>query len=480
AAIADEDIATRDFGSDALRLAIIEFASHFAVYRTYLDSNGPSTTDGEILETVALRAKVSRRIEDPNSVDFLVSLLSGRVPTAQKAQAEAFTTRFQQTTGPLMAKAVEDTEFYRFNRLIALNEVGGEPDAVSPGAEQFHTAMARRQMLAPRALSATATHDTKRGEDARVRLYALSTIQDEWCEAVERWSAKLSGPSSEAGQDAPDREAQWLFFQALAGAWPTDETASDDLDDRMVQFMIKASREAKLFSSWTNPDPSYETRIASFVQYALDPANGFVDDFKHMIEPLIKAGAATSLVQTVLKVFAPGVPDIYQGTELWDLSLVDPDNRRPVDFEHRQRLISNAPQELLVDEAAWRDGSLKLDLLRRSLAVRRQMDFTKATYEPLQMTGGDSERAFAFARRARDRTVIVIGARASPKDYQGITGFGFDNAPWHGTQIAVPPDLKNHHFVDVFSGTTVPVNDQTIEVAAALRCLPVAVLSSAS
>jgi (1->4)-alpha-D-glucan 1-alpha-D-glucosylmutase len=244
----------------------------------------------------------------------------------------------------------------------------------------------------------------------------------------------------------------------------------------MIEFMIKATREAKQVTSWTNPNSAYETRLANFVRHALDPRHGFIDDFKVAIDPLIRAGAASSLVQTVLKVFAPGVPDIYQGSELWDLSLVDPDNRRPIDFEKRQTLLRHLKNETSLDEHSWRDGSLKLALLRRSLAMRSEIDFTLASYEPLQVVGGDHARCISFLRREGKKAFVIIGALASAEHYQRTSGFGFDATPWRDTKITLPAGVAKHNFVDAFTRTIVPVNGETIGVAASLRRLPIAVL----
>lgn len=470
-AIANADVATRDFGPDTVRTAIIEVAAHFATYRTYINREGANSDDLKVIRSVAQRAKSGREIEDPATIDFIISLISGRVSSPSlKADAEAFAVKFQQTTGPLMAKAVEDTEFYRFNRLIALNEVGGEPDHPHHGIEAFHSAMKRRQLLAPRALSATATHDTKRGEDARVRLYGLSKSQEEWCLAAERWR-RLLGEGRVAGLD---NEAEWLFFQALAGVWPMDGNLSGDLVGRIEQFMIKAAREAKLHTSWTNPSSAYEKRVTVFVRGALVSGNRFLEDFTRTIAPLANAGAAASLIQTVLKVFAPGVPDIYQGTELWDFSLVDPDNRRAVNFEMRQRLLEFCTEERCCDEADWRDGHIKLDVLRRSLALRRNIDLVSASYEPLE--GELPPGCFAFMRRYGGRPIIVIGAVPNPMDYKGSGRFDFTGAFPGAATVSLPKDVQQQKFCEIFSGTHHTACAHLIKLAEVLRYLPVALL----
>lgn len=475
-AIADADVATRDFGPDALRAAIIEIAAHFAVYRTYVNQQRIAETDLNVINAVSDRAKASRDIEDPATIDFILSIIVGDVSPSLKPQALAFVTRFQQTTGPLMAKAVEDTEFYRFNRLIALNEVGGEPEHPHRGVEVFHDAMKKRQALAPRALSATSTHDTKRGEDARVRLYGIARVQEDWCSAVDRWQSQLRASANLAGEI--DSETQWLFFQALAGAWPIDSRGdlSDDFVARIDAFMLKAAREAKLRTSWTNPDAAYEKRISSFVGAALKRETAFLDDFKRTIEPLVAAGAAASLVQTVVKILAPGIPDIYQGTELWDLSLVDPDNRRHVDYDQREQFEKRDLKAGPYGQNDWRDGRIKLDILKKSLAVRRGMNFISAEYIPLTIEGADGRDCLAFMRRSKGEVAIVIGAIPDAAAYQGASTFGFDGASLGEAAIALPRDVQQRSFAEVFSGRKFSVEDGRMKASEILPYLPVAVL----
>jgi (1->4)-alpha-D-glucan 1-alpha-D-glucosylmutase len=474
-ALGQADVASRDFGRDTLRSAIIEIAVNFPVYRTYVTALGPSALDQEILASVSHSAKATRKVEDHAAVDFIIALLSARPPSkVDGIGAAAFAVRFQQTTGPLMAKAVEDTEFYRFSRLIALNEVGGEPIQAGTGPDRFHAAMLRRQSLSPRGLTATATHDTKRGEDARTRLYAIGGWQKEWCAAVRRWSQALNAGGDREKETALDRETEWLFYQALAGAWPRKPFASA-LIQRMLQFMRKAAREAKLHTSWTDPDRAYESRIESFVRRALDPEHGFVDDFEKTIQPLIAAGAALSLLQVVLKVFAPGVPDIYQGTELWDLSLVDPDNRSAVDYGLRSDLLFREDGTISGEGAS--DGSLKLELLRRSLALRGTFDFTAASYHPLAVEGNEASRVIAFARHTDEHVIIVVGAIPGASDFEADQAF--DAEPWQDTRVRISLPFKRYQFASAFSERVWPANCDYIEVAAVLGHLPVAVLHSA-
>ncbi|MGH6833926.1 MAG: malto-oligosyltrehalose synthase, partial [Methyloceanibacter sp.] len=333
--------------------------------------------DRAILNKALATAKATREVEDEEAIDFLgrMLMLDFEAPEDQAAALE-FTTRLQQTSGPVMAKALEDTTFYRFNRLIALNEVGGEPDRFGEPVTAFHVAMEGRLRRQPAGLSATATHDTKRGEDARARLYVLSEMPGAWNEAVNRWTAFTAPFRSEcAGMPAPEPEVEWMFYQALVGAWPLELNLDDEgglrvFSERMTEFILKAIREAKVHTSWTGQNEDYEEAVRKFTKTALDPTRAwpYLQDIVSTCQPIFVAGALNSLTQVAIKLVAPGVPDIYQGTEFWDLSLVDPDNRRPVDFESRRSKldeIANMPIAHLV--SAWRSGAIKMRLIQAAL-----------------------------------------------------------------------------------------------------------------
>lgn len=419
--LSDRDLTTRDLGADTLRQGIVEIIAALPVYRTYVDAEGASENDARLIADAVLAAREGRRVDNPAGLDFLQRLLLLEGAWLDDADARAFVTRFQQVSGPAMAKAIEDTLFYRFNRLIALNEVGGDPAHYGASADEFHAAMQARLQSQPAGLSATSTHDTKRGEDARARLYVLSEMANEWAAAVERWMTP-----DFAGSEPPDAATQWLFLQALVGAWPAEFTdlpltdgaagALEDLRERMRAYMQKALREAKLHTSWTDQDEAFESRVDAYVQRMLDWNTGkaFLQDFAATCRPVGRAGATNSLSQLALKLTAPGVPDIYQGCELWDFSLVDPDNRRAVDFDVRTRLLdwlgSSSPETLCSD---WRSGALKLALLHAGLALRNELPqlFASGEYLPLPITGPAADRALAFARRQGQDLVIVIVPR---------------------------------------------------------------------
>jgi len=418
-AIAIEDVATRDFGRDALRLAIVELASAMPVYRSYIDKDGASDEDRAVIEKAVGRVERGREVEDDRVIAFIASLLLD--PAEASEMRARFITRFQQTTGPLMAKAVEDTVFYRFNRLIALNEVGAEPDEFGLDPETFHAAMKKRAESWPHALSATATHDTKRGEDARARLAVISEMPQEWTAAVSRWQEAAEGLRVELPRGpAPTPGAEWLLYQALAGAWPADLSLQDeaglqDLAERLAAFMTKALREAKRQTSWTSQNEPYETAVENYVRGLFAPERrSFLREVRAAIAIIEPAGIINSLAQLAMKLTLPGIPDIYQGCELLDYSMVDPDNRRPPDFELRQALLQEV-RDMPAAEAMerWREGLPKLWLLHRLLRLRRAHVeiFTHGDYEPVGITGDENMHAIAYARVLEGRRVVVAVPR---------------------------------------------------------------------
>ncbi len=488
AGLAQADIATRDLGSDTLRRALVELAAAFPVYRTYVDAAGAAPEDMDLIGSAVSRARSTREVEDEAAFDFLRDLttLSAATPDRQAA-ALGFATRFQQTTGPLMAKSLEDTIFYRFNRLIALNEVGCDASLADGSSDAVHASFQKRLVDAPLALSTTETHDTKRGEDARVRIFAIGDVPELWGAAVQRWMA-MNAPwhSEREGESLPDPNSEWLYYQALLGAWPPELSADDEkglvaLAERMAAFMIKAAREAKLRTTWTRPDAVYETTLRDFVTRTLDPirSRAFIEDFLDTARPLFLSGCATSLTQAVIKVLAPGVPDIYQGAELWDFSLVDPDNRRAVDYQ-RRRMHLDAPAREAGDLLrGWQDGAVKLAVIRSTLEIRRRFgdEIVHAAYVPLAVEGPRKDNIFAFARKSGERCVIVIGARF-------LTGF-FESAEhptlpkgfWSGTHVLGPPALDATRFASVFTSHGAIAGGR-IDLDHVLDCLPVAVLTN--
>jgi len=485
-AFAERDPSTRDYGADSLRRAIVEFAAALPVYRTYVNVAGPDDTDRAIIAAAADAVKASREVEDEGAIHFIARLLTLDLPDPEtQAAALVFAARFQQTTGPVMAKALEDTVFYRYNRLIALNEVGGDPNRAGAPVEAFHQAMQARLKLQPFGLSATATHDTKRGEDARARLYCISEMPKGWGTAVGAWSGMLAKYRGEIdGAAVPEPEIEWLFYQALAGAWPANVQVADAaslaaLTSRMDAYMVKAVREAKLRTSWGVPARDYEEKVAHFVQAALSH-QGFLKDFHRCCAPLFLAGAVNSLSQLAIRLAAPGVPDIYQGTEFLDLSLVDPDNRRPIDFEIRRDVLGEidaAPPEALLED--WRSGRAKMRLLKSGLAFRRGHPrlFGEGEYLPLEVTGSAADHLVAFARHHAGEWVFVAATRLPLGLLDGVEIPLVPPERWSDTHIIVPDAARDLSMQDVVFGGRIPAG-RAIAVSKVLSRFPAAILSA--
>jgi (1->4)-alpha-D-glucan 1-alpha-D-glucosylmutase len=383
----------RDLGRGALRAGLAELVASFDIYRTYADADGMPGEGRARLDAALAEARARSPALDPGVFDFLAEVLAAGSPETLE-----LTMRVQQLTGPVMAKGLEDTALYRYNRLIALNEVGSEPGAFSVPVEAFHRANAERLTRFPRGLLATSTHDTKRGEDARARILALTSHAGAWRARVQEWHAAL------ADRDRPiDPNDEYFFYQLLLGAWPADHPrgmplpaeALAELGARIEAAMLKSAREAGVHTRWVFGDPDYEACLAAFVGRALDPDGGFLAAFRAFEETVAADGAANGLIQTVLKLTVPGVPDIYQGAELWEQSLVDPDNRRAVDFARRAALLA--------DPAA---APAKLALIAALLGLRaaRPGLFAEGSYEPIV---GDGIAAFA-RRHGTDALVVAV------------------------------------------------------------------------
>jgi (1->4)-alpha-D-glucan 1-alpha-D-glucosylmutase len=422
ARIAAGHYSTRDFAIDRLRLALQEFVVRFPVYRTYVRPAGVSAEDRATIARTIDAARARWVGTDIEIFDFLQDALTlDLTAPGRSGYSSARVTRFalkvQQFTGPMMAKSLEDTAFYRHVRLLALNEVGGHPDAAGLTIADFHGQMQARIAAAPHGMTATATHDTKRGEDARARVIAISELAGEWVEAVRRWHA-INDPlvARQHGARAPSRLHETMLYQTLIGAWPFDERDAS-FTERMQAYALKAAREGKVETSWTNPNEDYETALAAFVAGILDPSRSgeFIDSFEPFAQRMALLGALNGLVQVALKSTMPGVPDFYQGTEFWDLSLVDPDNRRPVDFSARATALDSLARVVDWDELAsnWRDGRIKLALTHRLLAWRheRRALFESGGHRPVTVSGRDREHVIAFARTSRRDAAIVVAGR---------------------------------------------------------------------
>ncbi|MEZ5819013.1 MAG: malto-oligosyltrehalose synthase, partial [Hyphomicrobiaceae bacterium] len=492
--LASSDRSYRDIGRDTMRAAIAEIAVALPVYRTYIDVQGPGDRDRTVIRNAVAKARVRRIVENETAFVFLERVFLLDLPTPEmQAAALDFTQRFQQTTGPIMAKALEDTAFYRYNRFIALNEVGGEPDVFGIDPDLFHDEMRERLDRQSQGLSSTATHDTKRGEDARARICALSEAPAKWTEHVARWNALNRHIKTGVGATSlPDPNAEWLFYQALLGAWPADLDTNDDsalasLAERMSGFMLKAAREAKQHTSWTQPDRTYERALDTFVRKALDHMTSpdFLSDFAGAAEPFVLAGALNSMAQTLIKLMAPGVPDIYQGTETWDLSLVDPDNRRSIDFSRLQALLGRQSEVSTVDLlAGWRSGLPKLRVIARGLAVRREWPwlFAHGDYRALRIEGDRADKVFAFARTHEEDAVIAVVPRLALDLLETAETLLVPVVNWQGIHLNLPEGFADRRWRSVLGDDhLIPAGSNgRLDLTQVLGCFPVALLVSAA
>ena len=486
--LAQQSWLTRDFTLTGLREALADIITRFPVYRTYITEDGVKPEDRRDLDWAVTRARRETALVDHTVFDFLHAALStDLVGTRGYERGDVIATamHFQQLTGPVMAKSLEDTAFYRYNRLISLNEVGGEPAnfAVSPSA--FHHLMQQQQRRLPASMLATATHDHKRGEDVRARINALSELPLEWRRQVGRWARLNRSKRRELdGQGVPGRNDEYLLYQTLLGAWPLEIDAPDHpamaaFTERIVAYMLKASREAKMRTSWAAPDQEYEAGLERFVRRILDPQEGraFLADLLAFQSRIAAIGALNGLAQTLLKLTVPGMPDTYQGCEFWDLSLVDPDNRRPVDFEFRRESLQQRadPAALL---ASWQDGRIKQHVIAATLALRRRHPdlFETGSYEPIEALGTFADRVIAFARRTEQAMIIVVVPRLIAALLQDREQPCPAPAAWGDTRLELPPAFADRELLDHLTERPVRRPSGALMVADGLADLPVALL----
>jgi (1->4)-alpha-D-glucan 1-alpha-D-glucosylmutase len=418
----------RDLTRHELTTAVSEFAAHFPVYRTYRRRRQPiSAPDRRVLEETCALAIAGNPRADPQPLEFLRDLLIGIYPPADAADEyrsllTGWVLTFQQYTGAIMAKSVEDTVFYTYNRFIALNEVGGSPARFGGTVEEFHRANAVRLVQTPLALLTTSTHDSKLSEDVRARLYSLSELGSDWEIAVAEWQHLAASCTSTAdGGQAPDALDQYRFFQILLGAWPLAAAEVDDtFRGRLKDYFRKAVNEAKRHTSILNSNDSYLAACDRFVDCLLGPdaASEFRAAFEPFAGRVARLGMVNSLAQLVIKCTAPGVPDFYQGNETWDFSLVDPDNRRPVDFEHRRVLRETAAATPLGNlMEAWRDGGIKMRVTQELLRLRlgRPQLFVRGAYEPATASGSFADQVVGYFRTLEEESVLVLVPRLTAK-----------------------------------------------------------------
>jgi malto-oligosyltrehalose synthase len=465
--IALADIATRDITRASIRRALTALLAHFPVYRSY----------GHRQRSEAVINAVSAAMHDvaPADRDTLATLEHwlGSGATADVA------VRFQQLSAPLAAKAVEDTAFYRYGVLLSRNEVGADIRRFSITPAEFHAGCMERRQQFPDAMLATATHDHKRGEDVRARLAVLSELPDEWERAVRRWFEMNTPHRRDGTMPSPGDEA--MLYQTIVAAWPLVDSDIGDYTERLAGWQLKALREAKLATDWTCPDLEYENAARSFLQ-GIMAAHAFVAEARAFAEYIGRAGAVNGLTQTLLKLTVPGVPDFYQGSEFWDLSLVDPDNRRPVDFASRIEALEadRSPVELA---ASWRDGRIKQAVITRALALRRQQPdlFARGTYRPLVVSGPLSDHVVAFARSYGDAHCIVVVPRLCagwPLLSGRERGCGAVGAfRWQGTTLDVPTEMAGRTMTDRFTSACIDLlGSMPIEMV--LGEFPVALLAT--
>ncbi len=474
-------------GSDmtmyALKRALVELLALFPVYRTYVEPAIFTEQDRNYI-TYTLDAAASSMPGLAKEIEFIGKFLLLKFPKYITDEQERlkwvnFVMRFQQLTGPLMAKGFEDTFLYVYNRLISLNEVGGFPERFGVDTAEFHEYCAKKAAVWPASMNATSTHDAKRGEDTRARINVLSEIPDEWEARLKKWE-KINSKIS-TGVDSND---EYFFYQTILGSWPDGAENSGDYAERIKNYMIKAVREAKVHTAWVKPDLNYENRFMEFISKALDNKTGgaFLEDFTPFRRKISFYGMFNSLSQLLIKGAAPGIPDFYQGSEFWDLSLVDPDNRGPVDYAARQRSLEEIakrdadPQNLIQELfSSWQDGRIKMFAMRALLKGRALNTeiFEKGNYEPALLDGSQAKNVIAFIRRSGFNMAIAAAPRL-------LTGLIKENEmplgekTWKDTLILLPP-RQEYFFRDAYTGAEFNVSDE-IRVGKIFSSFPGALL----
>ncbi len=473
--IAMRDRRSRDYTLPMLHRAVAETIAAFPVYRTYIRPDGSREPTDEQIVRRATRGAQRRNPEVvPSVFDFLRDvLLLAREPLDDEDRLARiqFSMRFQQITGPVTAKSIEDTAFYTYVRFVALNEVGGGPERFGTTIAELHAASGARRQKWARSMTATSTHDTKRGEDVRARLAVLSELPATWELWVREWLLyATSHVTAVEDEIAPSAVDQYLFFQTAFGAYPL-ASGTDDFIERLVAYAIKAAREAKQRTSWLSPDEAYEAALVSFVT-GMMTNDAFAASLAAKVEALAPYGASNGLGQVVLKIASPGVPDTYQGSELWDLSLVDPDNRRPIDYEGRRaalRSMDGARARDLLE--SYRDGRVKLHVLRAGMRLRRAMPktFLEGDYVPIDA----GEDVIAFARNHTEGSVVCAVTRRPYRVTRGQAPFAIDDV-WGDRKVPIP----RGEWRDALTGAAHHVDAEGLGAARLFEQLPVALLVS--
>jgi (1->4)-alpha-D-glucan 1-alpha-D-glucosylmutase len=478
--IAQRDRRTRDFTRNRLREALTEVAAGFPVYRTYIGEKPVSDIDRQHIDWAVAAAKRQSAAEEVSAIDFVREVMLHAPNETDPERRHAvlnFVYRWQQFTAPVLAKSMEDTAFYRYHRLVSLNDVGGDPRRFGLSVAAFHSTNQIRARFLPHTMLGTSTHDSKRSEDVRARVDVLSEVPGCWADAIQRWSAMNRPRAARAAtHDAAEisRDDEYLLYQTLVGVWPLEPVTAEslaDVRDRVQAYMLKAVREAKVQTSWINPNPDYEDTLARFIDQllgTLEP-NPFLKDLQSFVVPLSAFGCCNSLSQVLLKLTSPGVPDIYQGCELWNFSLVDPDNRRPVDLDALPAKLAQVQSlytggelpaatqhELLMDlQGGDRQGRLKLLMTWRLLALRARAPalFAHGGYQPLDVTGRCGDHAVAFLRSDDSGQVVALASRLLATLFHGEPD-GFDASAWQGCWVTLPGD-PDTRWCDALTGRAV-------------------------
>ncbi len=494
--ISEHNRRTRDFTLQTLQEALAEFIAAFPVYRSYIrpDSTSVDMDDTHYIDSAIRTAKKRNPSTDPTIFDYIGSLVKlenfeSLTPEQQQERLQ-FVLALQQITGPVMAKGLEDTAFYRDFPLASLNEVGGEPERFGVSPAEFHGRCIEQARHWPASMIATSTHDTKRSEDVRSRINVLSEIPRQWERAIYRWRRLNSRRKHQVeGHHVPTTRDEYLFYQTLLGIWPLENGSgiTDDFVDRMSDYMIKATREAKVNTSWVNVNEPYEDALKQFIRNVLNrhKSSRFLDDISDFARLVMMRGANNSLGQILMKLTAPGIPDFYQGCELWAFNLVDPDNRRPVDYEHRARILEeviarqNDPAYLTELMDNWRDGRIKMMVTHRGLAFRRAYStlYSSGTYVPLSADGDRSDQLLIYAQYSEGEpwaiTVIprLLTKAEFPEDRLADRDF------WGNTSISLP-DNAPRRWHNIFAGHELEVTDGQLGLAEHLGQFPLALLVS--
>jgi (1->4)-alpha-D-glucan 1-alpha-D-glucosylmutase len=493
--IAQQDRDTANMSSEDLTEALAEVTACLPIYRTYIRSLEVSPRDKLYLENAVDEVKRRNPNIDSNAINLLRRILTLDFPRylslEQKDAWLRFVMKWQQLTGAIMAKGFEDTALYGYNRLLSLNEVGGRPDKSGLSVDEFHQRNQARLEHWPHTLNATSTHDTKRSEDVRARINVLSEIPEEWEECLIRWNKWNKAKKSKVkGLDVPEPNTEIFLYQTLIGAWPLYQEEVASFKERLKEYMIKAAREAKEYTNWISPDSDYEAALIAFVDAILENSrhNHFLEDFLRFEKQVAYYGALNSLSQVLLKITVPGVPDFYQGTELWDFSLVDPDNRRPVDFRKRVKFLGKLiqqeqlGQQSLVEQILkfWQDGRIKLYVTYKALNIRRayQDIFQEGNYAPLPIEGQRREHVCAFGRNMRKKWAITVVPRFVPR----LVDIGYlpcGQQVW-GNDILILPEDAPQNWLNVLTGEKLRAFDgrKGLSLAEVFHIFPVAFLKN--